>query len=272
MSYTVYLDESGTHADSPALAVAGYLADDSSWDSFAVDWRASLTEMGLDHFHMTDFSNKAGVYASWTEDERRERFARLVGITNRHAIASVGTVIERALYERLITGAGRERSGGLYGLAAISCAMTVDKRLPGVSVGYVFENGAQGRGQLAKVLRDNMHYTSEPESLRIRSVTFRDKRMFVPLQAADILAYELYQNFPRLLGTDSRPIRRSHLEQLAQIQRDWGSLDETQIKLFAEVITLGLEFGRGTWQRVTNPTIRPAKKRGGRRPNWRRPG
>ncbi len=266
MTYTAYFDESGTHDGSPAVSVAGYVSTDDRWTAFGADWRCALDEFELGYFHMTDFANRAGRYASWTEGERRDRFERLVAIINKHAMASVGTVIQRELYERLVTGAARQRSGGLYGLAAVSCAMTMDKRLPTApdqQVAYVFESGAPGHGQLERILRDNMHDPEAPDHVRIVSVGFENKRQLTPLQAADILAYELYKHLPRQLGLDHRPIRRTNLEQLAHIPHDWGVLDEAQLKQFAYVITIALQFGTGTWQTATNPTVPSTKRRTG---------
>jgi hypothetical protein len=79
-----YFDESGTHAGSDALAVAGYLSTAEQRDLFEREWRAALNEWGLDFFQMTDFSNRAKVYQSWTDQDCRFRLARLIGTANRH--------------------------------------------------------------------------------------------------------------------------------------------------------------------------------------------
>jgi hypothetical protein len=42
---------------------------------------------------------------------------------------------------------------------------------------------------------------------RIIKLSFRDKRVFLPLQAADILAYELYKQSMRQFGDETRPTR-----------------------------------------------------------------
>jgi hypothetical protein len=204
-TYTVYLDESGTHTASEAVAVAGYIAPPGAWAQFEVEWRAALTDLGVEAFHMAPFSNRAGRYAWWPEEKRRDGLARLIGIVNDRALASVGVVLPVHLYDRLLTGTARERSGGPYGLAAVACAMEVAEILRAdeeAVADYVFENGALGRGQLAKVLRDNAGSPEARNWSRIASVRFEDKRRYLPLQAADILAYELYKHLPRHLGLD----------------------------------------------------------------------
>jgi hypothetical protein len=39
MIFDVYLDESGTHAASKAVSVAGYLATPERWNAFSVEWK-----------------------------------------------------------------------------------------------------------------------------------------------------------------------------------------------------------------------------------------
>src|ERR1700722_12970222 len=87
-----YFDESGTHAGSRAVSVAGYLSTADRWLDFEKEWKQALNEYGLcpGYFHMTDFVARKGIYADWTDDERRDRLANLIDITNRHTLASVG--------------------------------------------------------------------------------------------------------------------------------------------------------------------------------------
>lgn len=255
LTIAAYFDESGTHAGSEAVAVAGYLATPEEWESFEVEWRAALAEWGLDYFHMSKFANRIGEYASWTEDDRRERFVRLVNITNKHVLGSVGTVIPLALYDATFSvgGPARAKTGGPYGLAAFCNMMSVADLVRDLrgepSVAYVLESGAVGRHQITKLLLDNMNDPESQKQFRLLSLAFQDKRQFVPLQAADILAYELYLHLPRQLGRSPRLSRTHNLTLLKSVPSSWGYLNESELKKFAYIATLALEFSTGTWQK-----------------------
>lgn len=62
----------------------------------------------------------------------------------------------------------------------------------------------------------------------------------MPLQAADILAYELWRDIPRYFGTEKRS-RRYPLQVLGAKPNIWSVVGEDNMRVFAEVITLGLE-------------------------------
>src|SRR5712691_3625776 len=70
VALTAYFDESGTHADSPAVSVAGYLASDASWSAFADDWREALAIYKIPAFHMTDFVGGRGAFTAWPKAKR----------------------------------------------------------------------------------------------------------------------------------------------------------------------------------------------------------
>lgn len=237
VTITAYLDESGTHADSPAVVVAGYLALARDWEGFEIEWRAALGDFGIDRFHMSDFANGAQGFQGWPEPVRRERFARLAAIINRHVLSSVGVAIPmdayRAAFSSEITGA----HAGPYFLAAtvlMTSVATIARSLRTVPwIAYVFESGARGAGDVLEAFSENHRDPVDREHFRALSLRFESNREFVPLQAADILAYELARLVPTHLGSDPRPARPFHLDQLASVPKEWVVLDETQLRELA---------------------------------------
>jgi hypothetical protein len=99
-----------------------------------------------------------------------------------------------------------------YVIGTLSCLRDVagwleEKSDEEAVVAYVFEDGIKGSGRLT----DAFSGTSPEmrERYRYRSLTFGGKRDFLPLQAADLLAYETYRVMPRERGQSSRPVRKS---------------------------------------------------------------
>jgi hypothetical protein len=85
-------------------------------------------------------------------------------------------------------------------------------------------------------------------NLRLLSIAFEDKRLFPPLQAADLLAYELHKQLPRQLGIETRPIRYT-LRELAKLPRSWGTMDADEMRKWHYVLGRGLYYAAGTWHK-----------------------
>jgi hypothetical protein len=223
-----------------------------------------LDEWGLECFHMTDFANRVRLYESWSDQERRFRLARLIAIINRHTLASIAIVVPVKSYNSIFSAEGKRFVGGPYGVAANACFMDVAKVVepdyPSARIAYIFEAGAQGAGEVQKVFGWNFNNPENKERFKLLSLKFAGKE-FVPLQAADILAYELGKHLPRQLGIDRRSPRHENLSMLQDCKlKSWGYLDETQLTEQARIIEAAVRTHgfnrkpfRATKQRGTRP-------------------
>jgi hypothetical protein len=259
LTLTAYFDESGTHSESAAVAVAGYVSLPERWASFEIEWRRALDDYGLDHFHMTDFANGAQGYQHWPEAQKRIRLGRFMDIINAHVIGSVGTSVPRASFERIFSKKAKAHCGGAYGLAAMSNAMVISRIVAGLNdlrpwdiwVDYVYETGSLGRGQVQRLFDLNRNDPGRRNDFRGRSLGFREKRELGALQAADILAYELYRELPRQLGLVSRPPRLRHLQALAIPTHDWGRFDDDELEKWRGIVEISADLtAKYGWNRT----------------------
>ena len=243
MIVTAYFDESGTHRGSKAVSVAGFVADADAWVEFSAQWQIALNDYSLSHhgFHMTDFANCVKPYNTWTEKQRRERLARLLNIIQSNVLGSVGTVIPLKYFNDIFTPRTKAICGGAYGLAAVANFMALGEILRHEQidswVNYVFESGAKGSGQILKVFNSNVRYLEMKERYRLLSLRFEDKRALLPLQAADIIAYELYKEMPRQLKKHGREVRYP-LSALSTIPRSWGWLEDKELRKWSEILSI----------------------------------
>lgn len=249
-----YFDESGTHRGSEAVAVAGYLATPENWLAFEEAWKAALAEYRISYFHMADFCNGAPPYDSWPAGIKAQRFSRLVGIINQHAWLSVGFSISTRRYREIVSAKAKKVGGGIYGLAANCCFMDVADflrdRHPDAWVRYIFESGARGSGEVLKNFQMHERRTSSKEHYRLLALSFEDKRCFCPLQAADILAYELYRYLPRHLEIDQRTEPRRELRALQAIPKRWWHLKDEALSTWSRVLELHDDFYKlPAWKR-----------------------
>jgi len=228
-----YFDESGTHKGSETIVVAGFLAHVDAWRAFESHWKAALREYGLSFFHMSDFAQRAKGY-DWPEDVRRDRLGNLISIINNHTLHSVGVGLPKKLFDSVFTGRVRKIVGGPYGFAAwLAILMTgrdLDELPFATGASYVFEDGAPRKGELIAAYESLAKFRGGKAALHVLSLRFEDKKIFVPLQAADILAYELYKDRPK----QHRPeLRRAPLQLLHR--GNWQHMTEPNLRALAAV-------------------------------------
>jgi hypothetical protein len=96
---SVYLDESGTHDQSPIVVVGGYVASVVQWKHFQAKWSAALKEEEISCFHMNKFESSVGEFEGWTEERKRPFFQKLSQIILRHVSFGIGMAVVKKDYE-----------------------------------------------------------------------------------------------------------------------------------------------------------------------------
>jgi hypothetical protein len=127
---------------------------------------------------------------------------------------------------------------GYLVIAAVGFVMAVRDIRARTRAEFAREIGAAGDRLVARATASrnaarDLPWFDEVSAAQNGAVSFRveDKRKGLALQAADILAYELYQDFPRQLGTDARSRRRYNLDQLAANKSwDWRYVSGTRMR------------------------------------------
>lgn len=98
------------------------------------------------------------------------------------------------------------------------------------------ESGAEGQDKLQLIFEEDSKIPEWQKNNRILSLSFQDKREFPPLQAADILAYELYQKSKRQFGQESRPDRHP-LKELGSKKHQWIRMTEAHLREYDDDLT-----------------------------------
>lgn len=203
----LFVDESGTHEGSPIVSVAGYMARGLKWQKFTTEWRRVLKPRGIEIFHATDCAALRGEFQGWTPENRDKLVRSLLPIIPKYA----------------------------FGYAVAVKLNEVDKLLehrPDLRKFHKDPYAACFQWMLMSVLNDLREMATEPRPISVIhefndfrdsataafetvrasrggeayvSLTFARKQDFVPLQAADTLAYEAAK---RILHQDG-PERRS---------------------------------------------------------------
>ncbi|MCL4461583.1 MAG: DUF3800 domain-containing protein [Nitrospirae bacterium] len=204
----VYLDDSGTHNQSHSIVIGGCVALAKDWNLFVPEWQRILNEYQVSCHHNVDFAHSNGDYKSWNNEEKRISYIRsLIDIIGDVSWFIIGGVMSRNDYEDIVPPKFKEEIEDPYFFPFQMCIeglMTVltPEVAEDAKVDLIIDRqkGLSGKAsksfKILKILRD--------KNDRLGSIVYGDKKDHIPLQAADLIANEIYQDFVR-----TRPRRKS---------------------------------------------------------------
>ena len=199
-----YFDESGTHGDSGVFAIAGYVAAQEDWIRFETDWKRALRRAGISYFHMVEYENRRGPFASWSKEKRHEVLGDLLAAIKAHALIGLAGCVVVADFERVFRPA--LPTGHPYRDPYIFCLQVGMERIAhyfgphlprSEKIACVFEEKDKVAHSAAR------HYEAVKAhnewGTLFGSISFGGKVDYIPLQAADVLAYESRKATMRLV-------------------------------------------------------------------------
>lgn len=208
-----YFDESGTHAGSPIVCVAGLIATDRQWKEHEREWLDVLKEAGITFFHMAKFESRYEEYKDWDNDRRIKIQTRFIDIIKRRINVGIATAVSIPDYEAVVTGHHRDLLGNPYAFCSRLCLNAIDewadKYNRNTPISLIFEDGAAHKREFARLFNVALEGEESEEVKRLCSLEFLDKRTVLPLQAADIWVYEIYKRACHRINDRERPMRVS---------------------------------------------------------------
>ncbi len=195
--FSAAFDASGTDA-TPVLTVAGFISSVKEWDDFSTKWEERLAVDGISYFRAVEFAHSRGQFQGWEDQKSRHirLSSDLMEILIPHVCRKVGCTIINKDFETLSKDLQDDYTLTAYSLAGRTCEVQVRswKRLERIEghVEPIFEEGDADQEKLRRRLAHDLGY--EPIFRPKKDVILADgstRPRFVPLQAADWLAYEL---------------------------------------------------------------------------------
>lgn len=227
--FAYYADESGTHAGSAACAVAAYLSHPDAWLAFEAHWKQCLKDFSIPQFHMSEFENRQGPFVGWEQAKRIDLIDRLVTIINTFTAGGVAFAVDMRQFNEewvpSLTAQEREVADP-YLVCALALLgehaywmeqLDKHERSPAA---FVFELNGKSAGRLMKFFGDVVKHG---QATNVPSITHASRVDFVPLQAADILAYESYKALVNRCDGSGRP-QRKLLTRLRENNRIMGNV------------------------------------------------
>jgi hypothetical protein len=219
LGLTVYADESGTHdlrgasRGSEVTAIAGYAATRQNWERFSRRWKTALRQYGVEVFHMSSYWRKDPPYDKWSDAKQKKFLAKLIKIARDNTWFAIGGMVPTKDWHEAVPD--DIKAGGIGGRLDFShpyhfCFQMFFARLMDVlteevdrilkakrspfaknfhkeKVTFIFDRQDQFQ-QVASVGFDIIKEVVDPND-RLASLTFGSKEQYIPLQAADLIAF-----------------------------------------------------------------------------------
>ncbi len=237
--FRTYLDESGIHEQAHTCAVAGYSGNSAAWKTFERRWRRLLRDHGVHEFHAQKFwtfqrggsGRRASPYSAWSQ-AKAERFqAEAFSIIQDSRIAPVASLVLLEDWKELTRKQRQFLAGGDYDavdhaikspapekgfyLALLGCIWSaVGHSRTGERVHFVLDQNNQLSGYAVNLFQKLKNGAVTRIRQRLGSITFASSEDACPIQAADILAYHLIQDSPKMRQQNTVRVPNDVLEQL----------------------------------------------------------
>jgi len=252
----VYFDDSGTDRGTPVAVAACYISSKEQWEQFVKNWDRVRTDEGFDVFHMAEFVARPDAghkpFCDWDKTKKDRVYRKLASIINTRARKGFAVAVPKQPFDEF-----QQFSENHYVFAVKTVLGYIDNWRQKFSISipmqYVFESGSLGEDQLRQIWKDCLLHKHSQERYGIvpNGVMFQDKRLFKPLQAADILAWQMQNNMRRtvMIGRDPLDLRLAHpgllmLRKKALLELVFYSREQTRI---AFERTKAYHAKNGTW-------------------------
>jgi Protein of unknown function (DUF3800) len=220
-----YFDETGHSSDvrQSFNGMAGFLAQSSQWDRLEHKWKATLKLFQIPFFHMKDFAHSTGHFKGWNEAKRQRLLRKLLTHLESINPVPIGVIFSMDDFRSLPS----EKRQYLTEPYLLSCSAMLS-----LTLGMLKRIGANKRTII--IFSDQVEFRQSPRDYYesaccrdrlmnqlIAPPDFRDMRDVVPLQAADLLAYELYKECRRRRAGVAKPARHG-FERLTRMSNRIG--------------------------------------------------
>ena len=218
MTFTVYIDDSGTDPNQQVAIAAALVVPDVKIEDFDAKWTSLLVDELITEFHTSECvaGRKRSQFEKWSSQRKKHLCYRVREITKGFAVKAFSFAVNKSDYDEVIREDDQLRTegGGKFHYTwairhLISMLDTWSSTVTKAPFEYVFDSmGSDKRNQAKHEIETVM---AQAESLipgRYEGrYSFRSRKDYPGLQCADLLAWSTYQ-FSRhaFKGTPINPI------------------------------------------------------------------
>jgi Protein of unknown function (DUF3800) len=199
---TAYLDESGTHGQSPHTVMSGMLANALQWERFERNFRRIKAKHRFRIFHTKKFKRRDGDFKGWSNEQCLALIADLAPITATAFTEGVTFLLDNAAYDAEYKSGEapkKLRLDSKYGLCFRNCllffALEALKRVHRgryPTLNFVLESGHKNFGDALRIFNELKAELKANDCNLLGMITPADKDECDPLMMADFLAHTAF--------------------------------------------------------------------------------
>jgi hypothetical protein len=187
-----FVDDSGSGGDSQYFVLAGYVTSEVSWSGFVPDWQSVLDlSPKLDYFKMSEAESLKGQFEGCSPHARDERLNQFADVILRYDPWEAAIAVPSKDYnEVLLPVLPKSRTSPYYSaFIAMVTALSGFYRWGGSDelVDFIFD---EQDGMQTKAARQYGSFRGWYPNWRLGRIGFNDEKKVLPLQAADLIAWQ----------------------------------------------------------------------------------
>jgi hypothetical protein len=189
-----FFDDSGTHENSDVVVMGGIVTTSEDWEAFEPPWRAMLDCYGIDKMHMSRCENGWGPFDGWDREKKERCIDAFSDIVARSKGRILASAVSRADWDQVVveTNISDWFSDPLDFLFSTCMQRAlVSRRASGPKdeeIAVMFDS----RDQNIKFWTDLSRGYERRWPDRLAGFSFGAMKIVLPLQAADMIAYETF--------------------------------------------------------------------------------
>jgi hypothetical protein len=207
-----FVDDSGSDMQGPVYILAGYVSDVDSWDRFTIDWDRALHEIpAIEYFKMQEAESGKGQFDGWSDHAIESKVRSLIPIICKYAKNRIECIFWQEHYDvahawflvqiqkqmtPLVFSKVRRIFSDPYFLAFClimsQYALALEMERSDEIADFVFDTQGKVGNKCVewwKRMNDIISFERYQKHIPHEPV-YRDEKLFLPLQAADLLAWQ----------------------------------------------------------------------------------
>jgi hypothetical protein len=196
-----YLDESGTHSESPVLIMGGIVGRLEQWADYDRKWDRLRKNHGFTCFHSKELKNGNGEFRNWSDFSKQKLIRDLDKHHNTNSLFRFVTVVNKQEFiESYKSGPAPQKFqlDSIYGMCfrlSLAFALQLLERsigLEGNQLNFIVEEGAKGAGSCPEIVQQIKKHVPQLRDV-VGSCVLEEKCKLPGLQGADAVSYAGYR-------------------------------------------------------------------------------
>ena len=228
---TAYIDESGTHEQSPITFVGGAIADKEQWATLEAQWNGILNKYEISAFHATDCNAGQKQFKGWPREKRNEITFELSDAIKDNVQLILGYGVPKMPFVEVLDELKIKHTP--YQLCAELCLLQISdgaKTSKTKPVAVVFEAGQKYDRFLIDWYKRELTLSQLRDTFHIYSIDDKPKHELTPLQIADFIVYETFLFHKQFRFEDKRQLRLSCRNLYANVEEKGIIFDKSLIR------------------------------------------